>query len=196
MILNVMGRIDPSDYQDIYDAYLNGETQKQIADRYAVSRNTIGRVLDKLGLKDRTYRRGSRRNIELETSIISMYKFGLSRTEISNKLDISFYLVTRILTDNGINITNRSKGEAHHQVKKAKAAALERKYLYEQGYTCAEIGRILGDSKDRCLRLLRTYYPEILISEKGQLERRERILKQAANKELMRGDHILSNRFK
>lgn len=188
--------IDPSEYPAIYTAYMEGKTQKQIAVKYGVSRNTIGRVLDQLGLKNRTYRRGCRKDVELEKAVVKLYRFGLSRSEIASKLDISFDLVSKILNDKEIEITNRREGSNHHRAKKAKAAAEERKALYEQGYTCAEINRMLGDGKNRCQRLLTKYFPAVLIPESEQHKRQKRLLMQAANKELMRADHILSNRFK
>jgi len=95
--------MDPTEIDDLAEAYKAGKSIKELADEFEIDRST---VLKKLQLVDMP-RRYPALDPEQCEQVCRLYEGGLNSTEIGQMFDVSAETVLRTLRRIGIKIRNR-----------------------------------------------------------------------------------------
>lgn len=99
-------KISEDKYDEIIELYKNGLLQREIAEKYGVSRMTINAILKKCGASELGTAYKSRKIIFLESEekdICDMYLSGMSSVEIGKIFNCDHKTITRLLDKYGID---------------------------------------------------------------------------------------------
>lgn len=111
--------------------------------------------------------------------------FGMEVSKIRDSLHISSDTIYK-----AIGPARRGKG--YWAAKKGKVRASQYKGLYDTGMTLEEVAELTGSHPHSVRRLIKKYFPDGIREAKKTRTLKKRRLQKAANKELMKADHVLS----
>lgn len=169
-----------------------GETIEEIAKYFNISMATVSEHLENLGFS-KIPRHWNPDRKAIAKRVLALYHIGMFQKDIEKRLHLGRGYARKLLNySDEKDLIIRGKGWTQKQ--KAKVKAEERRGLYEDGMTCKEIDDFLQSYAGHTYRLLKKYYPEILISAHEQQQKSNRKSMAAANKELTNAGQVLSRR--
>lgn len=160
--------INESEYDAIAASYESGESAKSLGKRYNVEGVTILGILQRIGIKKRTYHE-SIRAVEPKDyeEIIARYEKGESSVFIGNDFDVAHSPITKLLRDHGIEIRKASGDSVQDAIDGTSRFQVPREtafYIYElEGYPQFRKLGIAFDLKIRRKRSGGIYSDEVLV---------------------------------
>lgn len=152
------------DYRDIKERLNKGQTQREIAAHYQISRSTLSSRLNKRGIKPPPSvikkRNQSRNKIKVDRETLrlmkELYESGHSYTQIGKKVFMSTPTVSRILKEAGV--PKRAHGEQMAEVMRVPISLpILHHYYVECGMTQNEVAEKVGRHRNTVRRELKRY---------------------------------------
>ena len=163
-----------------------GWTYSAIAAHEGISDSSICGRLRVLGFPPTTERTKHPDRAVLYDKIRIAWGFGMEITKIREFLHVSTDTIYKA-------IGNERKGKGYWNRRKGKVRASQYKALYDTGMSIEDVAELTGAHPSSARRLIKKYFPGTIRKPEKTRALKKRIRQKAANNELMKADHILSN---